>query len=130
MLENLYTEITNDIEVEVIPIYVPDQTQFVDQHLYTYNISITNNGSEACQLMSRHWIIVNGKGHQEEIEGEGVVGEQPHLEPGQTYQYSSYCPLATPTGNMRGTFTFKTTQGNEFKVRVPLFFLRQDAVIQ
>lgn len=130
MIENTYLQTTQNIEVEVIPIFVPDQTQFVNQYLYTYNISITNKGSKTCQLMRRHWIIVDGNGHRDEVEGEGVVGEQPVIEPGQTYQYSSYCPLVTPTGNMRGTFYFVDSRGHEFPVRVPLFFLRKDAVIQ
>lgn len=130
MLENLYTETTDGIEVEVIPIYVPDQTQFVGQFLYTYNISIKNNSSQGCQLLRRYWVIVDGQGHREEVEGDGVVGEQPLIQPGETYQYSSYCPLATPTGNMRGFFTFVDQNGREFDVKVPLFFLRKDAVIQ
>ena len=130
MIENIYGETTQDIQVEVIPIYVPDQSQFVNQYLYTYNISITNHSNQACQLLRRHWIIVDGNGHREEVEGEGVVGEQPLIQPGECYQYSSYCPLATPTGNMRGSFLFVDSQGNEFNVKVPLFFLREDAIIQ
>ncbi len=130
ILENTYSEKTRDIEVEVIPIYVPDQTQFVDQFLYTYNITITNHSSKTCQLLKRHWIIVDGFGRKEEIEGEGVVGEQPVLQPGQSYEYSSYCPLPTPTGNMRGYFHFIDTDKEPFSVKVPVFFLRQDAIMQ
>lgn len=130
MLENIYTEKTHNIEVEVVPIYIPEQTQFVGQFLYTYNISITNHGSQACQLLKRHWIIVDGHGRKEEIEGDGVVGEQPIIEAGESYQYSSYCPLPTPTGNMRGSFTFKDEDGRNFRVSVPLFFLREDALVQ
>lgn len=130
MLEHTYSQSTQNIEVEVIPLYVPEQTEFKDQHLYTYNISITNHSSTACQLLKRHWIIVDGLGRKEDINGDGVVGEQPLIQPGQTYQYSSYCPLPTPTGNMRGSFTFIDARNQEFQVRVPLFFLRQDAVIQ
>lgn len=130
MLENIYSQSTQDIDVEVIPLYVPEQKQFKDQYLYTYNISITNNSSLTCQLLSRHWIIVDGFGRKEEIRGEGVVGNQPSIKPGETYQYSSYCPLPTPTGNMRGSFSFINDDEVEFKVAVPVFFLRQDAILQ
>ena len=130
MVEHTYMQMTREIEVEVIPIFVPDQTQFEGQYLYTYNISITNHSQSKCQLLRRHWIIVDGEGHREEVTGDGVVGEQPVLEPEQNYQYSSFCPLKTPTGNMRGSFTFVDAEGIEFDVKVPLFFLRKDAVIQ
>jgi ApaG protein len=130
MLEHVYSELTNDIEVEVVPLFVPDQTQFVNQYLYTYNISITNHSKGPCQLLRRHWIIVDGNGQKDEVEGEGVVGEQPLIAPGQTYQYSSYCPLPTSTGNMRGAFEFIDSKKQKFWVKVPLFFLRQDLVMQ
>lgn len=130
MIENIYSQSTQNIEVEVIPVYVPEQTQFKDQYLYTYNISITNHSERACQLLRRHWIITDGSGHREEVEGEGVVGEQPLIQPGECYQYSSFCPLPTSTGNMRGSFQFIDSDGQIFKVRVPVFFLRQDAIIQ
>ena len=130
MLDYTYKEMTHDIEVEVIPIYVPDQTQFENQHLYTYNISITNHSEVPCQLLRRHWIIVDGHGQKDEVDGDGVVGEQPIIQPDETYQYSSYCPLPTPTGSMRGTFEFADDNDARFFVKVPLFFLRQDAVIQ
>lgn len=130
MIENTYREVTKDIEVEVIPIFIPEQTQFVNQYLYTYNVSITNHSSEPCQLLRRRWVIVDGTGHKDVVEGDGVVGEQPLLQPGDNYQYSSYCPLATATGNMRGSFFFIDSNKREFEVKVPLFFLRKDAVIQ
>ena len=96
LIANTYTQVTEDIEVEVIPVYVPDQKQFLNQHLYTYNVSITNNSGKTCQLLRRYWVIVDGSGHKEEVQGDGVVGEQPTLAPEQNYQYSSYCPLSTP----------------------------------
>lgn len=129
-IENIYRELTDDIEVEVIPLYVPCQEQFPDQYLYTYNVSITNHSSRPCRLLSRHWIIIDGFGCREDVKGEGVVGDQPVIQPGQTYQYSSYCPLPTPTGNMRGFFNFMDSDKQSFQVKVPLFFLRRDAVIQ
>ena len=83
-----------------------------------------------CQLLNRHWIIVDGMGQREEVQGEGVVGEQPILEPGENYQYSSYCPLPTQTGSMRGSFEFLGADQQLFQVKVPLFFLRPDTVMQ
>ncbi len=130
MIQNIYRQTTEDIEVEVIPIFVPDQSQFAGQFLYTYNVSITNQSDRSCQLLRRRWIIIDGNGHCETVEGDGVVGEQPFLEPGDNYQYSSYCPLSTPTGNMRGSFFFEDSAGDEFEVKVPVFFLRKDAIIQ
>lgn len=130
MLENTYREFTKDIEVEVVPVFVPDQKQFMGQFLYTYNVSITNHSKSSCRLLRRKWVIVDGEGHKDIVEGEGVVGEQPFLDPGDSYQYSSYCPLPTPTGNMRGAFYFQDSKGEEFEVKVPLFFLREDAMIQ
>ncbi len=127
---NTYRELTRDIEVEVIPVYVPGQKQFPNQYLYTYNVAITNHSSGSCQLISRHWIIIDGFGCREDVKGQGVVGDQPVIRPDQTYQYSSYCPLPTPTGNMRGFFDFTDSEGRGFRVKVPLFFLRQDAIIQ
>lgn len=130
MLEHIYKESTYGIEIEVIPIFIPEQTQFVNQYLYTYNISITNNSDNVCQLLSRHWIITDGHGKKEEVKGMGVVGNQPVIQPGETYQYSSFCPISTPTGNMRGAFEFVSNNRPSFWVKVPLFFLRQDALIQ
>ncbi len=130
MMENTYRQTTHNIEVEVVPIFVPDQTQFNDKHLYTYNVSITNHSSSTCQLLRRHWIIMDGNGNKEEVQGDGVIGEQPSLAPSENFQYSSFCPLSTPTGNMRGAFTFVDAENNEFEVKVPLFFLRQDAILQ
>lgn len=127
-IDNSYRQTTQDIEVEVTPIYVPEQTEFHNQHLYTYNVSITNHSEESCQLLSRHWIIVDGFGQREDVRGDGVVGQQPVIKPGETYQYSSYCPIPTPTGNMRGSFEFMDSNHHLFQVKVPLFFLRQDAL--
>ena len=121
----MYRESTDGIEVEVVPEYLasesaPQMSQFV----FAYHITITNNGESEVQLMSRHWIITDGEGVVQEVKGEGVVGEQPRLGPGQAHKYSSFCPLKTPTGNMRGSFEMITQKGKKFDVRIPLFFLR------
>ena len=85
---------------------------------------ITNNGTAAAQLMSRHWIITDGNGKVEEVKGAGVVGEQPVLKPGATFEYTSFCPLPTATGNMRGTYQMLDEKGNHYNAKIPLFFLR------
>ena len=76
------------------------------------------------QLMSRHWVITDGHGEVHEVEGPGVVGKQPQLAPGESFEYSSYCPLPTPTGNMRGKYWMVNAQGDRFPVNIPVFFLR------
>ena len=121
----MYYESTQGIEVEVKPEYLlaesmPEASQFV----FAYHITITNKGDTTVQLISRHWIITDGEGDVQEVKGPGVVGEQPTLAPGQKHQYSSFCPLPTPTGNMRGTFQMVNNLGAKFDVKIPLFFLR------
>jgi ApaG protein len=121
----MYREITQGIEVAVTPEYLPEQSSpEALQFIFAYHITITNRGETEVQLISRHWIITDGAGVVHEVKGEGVVGEQPKLKPGQSHQYSSFCPLPTPTGNMRGTFQMVNHLGAKFDVRIPLFFLR------
>ena len=125
-VKSTYRELTNHIEVEVVPFYISGQEEFPSQYLYSYEISIFNHSPFYCQLLSRHWIIIDGYGCREDIKGEGVVGNQPVIQPGEEYNYSSCCPLPTATGNMRGFFNFIDENKKSFQVRVPLFFLRPD----
>ncbi len=121
----MYYEITQGIEVQVEPRYRPEESQpEAAQFVFGYTITITNKGETEVQLLSRHWIITDGEGVVHEVKGPGVVGEQPKLKPGQSHRYSSYCPLPTPTGNMRGTFQMVNDLGARFDVKIPLFFLR------
>ena len=121
----MYRESTQGIEVEVVPEYLPrESSPQTSQFVFAYHITITNKGEAEVQLLNRHWIITNGEGVVQEVKGEGVVGEQPKLMPGEAHKYSSFCPLSTPTGNMRGTFQMVNKKGNKFDVRIPLFFLR------
>ncbi len=121
----MYYEITQGIEIAVVPAYMPaESSPETSQFIFSYEITITNKGETEVQLLSRHWIITDGSGEVHEVKGPGVVGEQPRLEPGQSHKYSSYCPLPTPTGNMRGTFQMKNNLGAKFDVKIPLFFLR------
>ncbi|MBC7693108.1 MAG: Co2+/Mg2+ efflux protein ApaG [Methylotenera sp.] len=121
----MYYELTQGIEVEVTPQYLPaESAPERSQYVFGYHITITNKGDTEVQLISRHWIISDGEGVIREVKGPGVIGEQPNLKPGQKHEYSSFCPLPTPTGNMRGTFQMVNTLGASFDVKIPLFFLR------
>ncbi len=109
----------------VEPRYVPEQSvPEARQFFFSYRVQISNLGSEPAQVLSRHWVIVDGAGQVHEVRGPGVVGETPWIRPGETYEYSSYCPLPTPTGNMRGTYQMATESGEQFNAKIPLFFLR------
>jgi ApaG protein len=119
-----YSEKTNDIEITVTPAFVPEQSNpALEQFLFAYHVRIRNDGSERVQLLSRHWVITDGHQRIQEVEGDGVVGKQPVLGPGESFSYTSACPLTTPTGNMRGTYLMVSGRG-QFRVKIPLFFLR------
>lgn len=121
----MYRESTDGILVEVNPSYLrehsdPGQGLFV----FAYEVTISNESRQPARLVSRHWVIRDGDGAEREVDGEGVVGEQPHLIPGGSFTYSSYCPLSTPTGSMRGTYRMVRDDGTAFDAKIPLFFLR------
>jgi len=92
---------------------------------FLYTVRIANEGTETCQLVSRHWTIRNATGTVQEVDGPGVVGEQPVLEPGESFEYTSGCPLDTPIGSMEGTYDMVTREGTHFEARVARFELRQ-----
>lgn len=124
----MYVAVTNNISVEVTPVFVPERSDCTHGlYFFAYTIRIANMGEQACQLLSRHWIIRDGRGREEHVVGEGVVGEQPVIAAGGVFEYTSACPLRTPTGNMRGTYTMSIGSGEAFKVRIPMFFLRNAA---
>ena len=121
----MYRETTDGILVEVNPTYMkehsdPSQRLFV----FSYEVTISNESRKPARLVSRHWVIWDGDGTEREVEGDGVVGEQPNLPPGGSFTYSSYCPLSTPTGSMRGTYRMAREDGSTFDAKIPLFFLR------
>ena len=112
------------LRVEVQPQYLPEQSAPA-QGLYSfaYNITILNSGDVPAQLISRHWIITNELGEIEEIKGLGVIGQQPLLKPGESFEYTSGCRLRTPSGTMQGSYFCVAEDGERFDVDVPLFVL-------
>jgi ApaG protein len=119
--------VTNNVRVEVESHYAPEHSQpFQNQWFFYYTIRITNESDEAVQLLSRHWIITDANGHIEEVRGPGVVGEQPVLAPGESFQYTSGCPLPTSAGVMRGTYQMSLTEsGDRFDVEIAPFALHE-----
>lgn len=118
--------VTNNVRVEVESHYAPDRSQpFENRWFFHYTVRITNEGDETVQLLSRHWVITDGTGRVEEVRGPGVVGEQPVLAPGESFEYTSGCPLKTSTGTMRGTYQMVTEDGNHFDVEIGLFSLAE-----
>jgi ApaG protein len=113
-----------EFRVEVQPQYLPDQSA-PEEGIYSfaYTITIVNAGEEAAQLIARHWIITNELGVVEEVKGLGVVGQQPLLKPGQSFEYTSGCRLRTPTGTMRGSYFCVAEDGERFEAAVPEFHL-------
>jgi ApaG protein len=110
--------------VDVLPQHLPEQSASHDNiYGFSYTITITNTGQETAQLISRHWIIVDANGHREEVKGLGVVGNQPLLKPGETFQYTSGCRLRTATGTMHGSFFCVAEDGERFEAPVHLFVL-------
>ncbi len=116
--------ITEGIEVTVKSRYLPEQSA-PDQHrfVFAYTIAIANKGDRPAQLRTRHWIITDGRGGVEEVRGDGVVGEQPRLEPGEQFQYTSGCVLKTPIGTMHGTYQMVRDDGDGFDAEIAAFSL-------
>ena len=120
----MYSETTRKRQITVKPFYLDDQSSPSDNHyVWAYHVRIENQSGETVQLRNRHWKITDSLGRMQEVRGPGVVGEQPVLEPGETYEYTSGCPLPTPSGIMVGSYEMETPAGERFDVRVPAFSL-------
>lgn len=122
--------LTGGIRVAVEARYSPEHSQAGGHRwFFLYTITISNEGGEPVQLISRHWTIRDGTGRVEEVRGLGVVGEQPVLEPGESYQYTSGCPLSTPFGSMEGSYQFVSAGGSRLDARIARFELRDPGAI-
>jgi ApaG protein len=114
----------HNITVEVETSYVEGQSEpDNERYVFSYTITIRNEGGEPAQLLSRHWIITDANGNIQEVKGEGVVGEQPHLNPGEGFQYTSGAMITTPVGSMRGTYQMLADSGEQFDAEIPAFTL-------
>ena len=120
----MYRAVTRQIEVTVEPNFMPDRSS-VEKPVYfwSYKIVITNTGAETVQLRTRHWIITDATGRQENVRGKGVVGEQPVLAPGERFEYTSGVPLPTASGFMTGRYQMVSESGEQFEIDVPMFSL-------
>jgi ApaG protein len=126
MTEELYpfTAETRGITVSVASIFLPHESvPAQDRYVWAYRVRIANGGEDQVQLIARHWIITDGRGRTEHVQGAGVVGEQPVLSPGQAFEYTSGCPLSTPSGFMVGTYQMITADGDAFDIEIPAFSL-------
>lgn len=117
-----YEAVSGDVTVRVAVSYLPEQSQPAHgRWFWSYHIRIENGGETPVQLLTRHWIILDGRGNVHEVEGEGVVGDQPVIDPGESYDYVSGCPLQTPAGSMHGSYGMIDADGEEFDAAIPRF---------
>jgi ApaG protein len=123
--------ITEGIKIEVTPEYIPQQSYpDKNEYLFAYTVVITNTGDKWAKLVSRHWIIINADGDLEEVQGPGVVGYTPELAPGQSFEYTSFCPLNTNWGTMEGTYKMVRNNGDTFDAKIERFYLFVPELIQ
>ena len=124
MAFGMYEAVTHGIRVRVAPQYLEEESSPEEsRYVWAYTIDIVNEGSETVQLRTRHWRITDATGRTEEVRGPGVVGQTPVIEPGDTFQYTSGCPLTTPSGIMVGSYQMTTEGGERINVAVPAFSL-------
>ncbi|HVT79348.1 MAG TPA: Co2+/Mg2+ efflux protein ApaG [Phycisphaerae bacterium] len=116
--------VTNGIRVGATAFYLPDEsTPDEKRFIFGYRIVIVNEGTVPATLRSRHWVIIDGAGKVDEVRGEGVIGQQPRLAPGDGFKYTSYCPLTTEWGTMEGEYQFEAEGGERFEVKIGRFYL-------
>jgi ApaG protein len=120
----MYQLITENIRITVRPQFLEGQSNPADdKFMWAYTIEVANLGAETVTLLTRHWMITDAHGHRHDVRGDGVVGEQPTLQPGQRFEYTSGCPLPTPSGMMMGSYGMVTSSGRSFDVAIPAFSL-------
>lgn len=118
------TDNTNKINIEVSPAYLADQSDPSNDHyVFSYTVTIRNEGKEPARLLTRHWVITDGDGQVQEVRGEGVIGKQPVLAPGEDFSYTSGTFMHTPVGTMRGSYQMVTDSGEKFEADIPGFTL-------
>ena len=123
------TSADQQIDITVIPKYLEEQSvPESNQYVFAYTVTMENTGSIAAQLLTRHWIITDSEGKTEEVRGPGVVGEHPHLRPGDSYQYTSGAILQTPVGSMMGSYQMRDANGDTFDAVIPTFTLSAEVV--
>jgi len=128
--EAMPTAVTEHISVSVESVYLEDRSDPEDDtYAFGYAITIQNDGATRVQLRRRHWVITNGNGEVQEVEGEGVVGEQPILDPGDVHRYASGAVLTTPVGTMEGSYEMHEAGGRVFRAMIPLFPLRRPGTL-
>lgn len=121
--------VTSGIRVKAVPSYIPENSRPEEEKFFfSYTIAITNETNAPVQLLSRHWIIINSEGDREEVTGPGVVGKTPLIEPGETFEYTSFCPLNTEWGTMEGSYRMIDQHGSEFDVQIDRFVLVSDQI--
>jgi ApaG protein len=119
-----------EIKIDVATNYIVDQSEpDVGRYVFAYTITIENLGDLPARLLSRHWVITDANGKVQEVKGDGVVGEQPHLNPGETFRYSSGAVLETPVGAMQGSYCMKADNGTQFEAPIPPFTLAVPGVL-
>lgn len=122
--------VTEGVRIQVYPGYVPEQSSpELFRFSFSYRVVITNTGSQKVKLLSRHWLIINSDGDQEKVDGPGVVGYTPELEPGESFEYTSHCPINTPWGTMEGTYSMIKEDGTKFDAEIGRFYLVSDDVL-
>jgi ApaG protein len=120
----VYCALTRDIEVKVAPRFIPDRSSPQNGYFFwAYTIEIANRGGETVQLKTRHWRITDALGRLQEVRGAGVVGEEPVLQPGERFEYTSGVPLPTPSGFMAGSYGMVSARGERFDIEIPAFSL-------
>ena len=123
-MSNTYAETTRAITITVEPYYLDEQSEPSEGHfVWAYHVRIENNGGKTVKLMTRHWRITDSLGNVQEVRGDGVIGEQPVLTPGETFEYTSGTPLGTPSGIMAGSYRMETDDGKSFDAVIPAFSL-------
>jgi ApaG protein len=123
-IAQMYRAVTHDIEVVVTPRFVADRSSPENSYFFwAYTIAITNNGDDTVQLKTRYWRIIDASGRRQEVRGAGVVGEEPVLKAGESFEYTSGVPLQTPSGFMVGTYGMVTASGEHFDIEIPAFSL-------